>query len=255
MLNTMSKFYYGHHITTSNRDLPFNDGSGAKTATLNVGDYSLTEFITEISRALNAASTTVTFTVTVNRSTRLITIAGTGSFDLLLSSGASSNPFSLMGYTSGSDLTGTNTYTGNAVTGSEFLPQFKLQKYVAFGDEQRASHSNVATSANGTVQVINYGTDDFMTCEIAYQTNNNTTGSAIENQTNGLDNLRTFLQYIVNKRKIEFIPDRDTPATFTKCMIESTSVSGDGTGYKLNEYLGRLPGFYSSGTLKFRKMS
>lgn len=252
MLSTMSKWYYGHYIDTTNRNLPFNDGTD-KVAILNVGDYTLTEFVTETSRALNAASS-LTFTVSVDRSTRLITIAAGSTFELQTTSGASANVFSLLGF-SGADKTGTNTYTGGAASGSEFKPQLKLQKFIDFGDEQVASYSNVAKSASGVVEVVSFGTDDFMTCEIAYQTNNNTTGSAIENQANGLDNLRTFLQYAVNKRKMEFIPDRDTPTTFTKTILESTNASGSGTGYRLNEYLGSLPGFFSSGTLKFRKMS
>lgn len=251
MLSTMSKWYYGHYIDQTNNILPFDDGT-AKVATLKVGDYSLTEFVTEVARALNAASS-LTFTTSVDRSTRLITITGSSNFELSIASGASANPFNLIGFT-GSDRTGASTYTGNIASGSEFKPQLKLQKFVAFGDNQVASYSNVAKSANGTVEVVSFGTDDFMTCEIAYQTNNNVTGSAIENQSNGLDNLRTFLQYATQKRKMEFIPDRDTPATFTKCIIESTNASGAGTGYRLQEYLGRMPGFFSSGTLKFRKV-
>lgn len=251
MLSTMSKWYYGHYIDQTNNILPFNDGT-AKVATLKVGDYSLTEFVTEVARALNAASS-LTFTTSVDRSTRLITITGSSNFELSIASGASANPFSLIGFT-GIDRTGASTYTGNIASGSEFKPQLKLQKFIDFGDNQVASYSNVAKSANGTVEVVSFGTDDFMTCEVAYQTNNNTTGSAIEYQASGLDNLRTFLQYATQKRKMEFIPDRDTAGTYTKCILESTNASGDGTGYRLNEYLGRMPGFFSSGTLKFRKV-
>lgn len=251
MLSTRSKWYYGHYIDQTNRTISFNDGT-AKTATLKVGDYTLTEFVVEVARSLNAASS-LTFTVSVDRSTRIITIAGSSNFELSIASGASANPFSLIGFT-GADRTGSNSYAGNVGSGSEFLPQFKLQKFIAFGDNQVASYSNVAKSANGTVEVVSFGTDDFMTCEIAYQTNNNTTGSVIENQANGLDNLRTFLQYATNKRKMEFIPDRDTTGTYSKVIIESTNASGSGTGYKLNEYLGRMPGFFSSGVLKFRKV-
>lgn len=251
MLNTMSKWYYGHFIDQTNNILSFNDGT-AKTATLNVGDYSLTEFVTEVARALNAASS-LTFTTSLDRSTRLITIAGSSNFELSIASGASANPFGLIGFT-GSDRTGTNTYTGNVASGSEFKPQVKLQKFIDFQDEQIASFSNVAKSANGSVEVVQFGLDSMMTCEVVYQTNNNTIGSAIENQANGLDNLRTFLQYGTQKRKMEFVPDRDTPATFTKCIIESTNASSTGTGYRLKEYLGTTPGFFSSGTLKFRKV-
>lgn len=252
MLNTMSKWYFGHFIDQTNNTLPFNDGTD-KTATLNVGDYSLTEFVTEIARALNAASS-LTFTTSVDRSTRFITIAGSSNFELQVSSGAAANPFSLIGFT-GSDKTGTNSYTGTLASGSEYKPQLLLQGFVDFGDEQIAAYSNVAKSANGTIEQVLFGVDDFMSCEITFATNKNTTGSVIENQANGLDNLRTFLQYVVNKRKVEFIADRNFPETFTKCIIESSNVSSSGVGYKLIEYTGRgLPGYFSSGPLRWRKV-
>jgi len=253
MLDKLSKWYYGHYVDTSNNILSFNDGTD-KTATLNVGDFSLTEFIVEVQRALNAASS-LTFTVSVDRSTRLVTIAAGSTFELQTTSGSPLSPYSLLGF-SGPDKVSATSYTGGAASGSVFLPQLELQKYSPFGNHQIASYSNVAKSASGTVQVISFGTDDFMTCDVQFQTNNNTTGSVIENQANGLDNLRTFLQYAVLKRKLEFISDRDQENLFDKCILESTQVSSTGTGYKLNEYLGRgLPGFYSSGILKFRKMS
>ena len=253
MLDTFSKFYYGHTIDTTNNIISFNDGSD-RNATLNVGDYSLTEFVTETQRALNAASS-LTFTVSVDRATRLITISAGSTFELQVASGSALSTYPLLGF-SGANKSGANTYTGGNPSGSEFKPQLKLQKFVPFGNEQIGTYSNVAKSASGKVEVISYGIDDLMSLDIQYQTNNDTTGTIIENQANGLDNLRTFLQYAVLKRKLEFIPDRDTPGTFDKCILEKTPVSSTGTGYKLNEYLGRgLPGYFSSGTLKFRKMS
>ena len=252
MLNTYSKWYFGHTIDSSNNILSFNDGSGDKTATLKLGDYTLTEFVTEIARSMNAASS-VTFSASVNRSTRLITISAGSSFELSTASGSAANPFGLMGF-SGADKTGANTYTGSTASGSEFKPQMKLKGFIDFNDNQKSAYSSVAKSANGTTETVSFGDENMMVCDIIYQTNNNTTGSVIENQANGLDNLRTFMQYVTKKRKVEFIPNRDAPNTFTKCILESTQASGDGTGFRLNEYLGTLPGFFSSGTLTWRKV-
>ena len=86
-LNTMIKFYFGHNVTSSNSKLDFQEGAGSElTATLNVGDYSLTEYATELQRALNDAGA-LTFTVTVARATRYVTIAATGAFTLLAATG------------------------------------------------------------------------------------------------------------------------------------------------------------------------
>ena len=95
MLDKLSKWYYGHYVDTSNNILSFNDGTD-RTATLNVGDFSLTEFIVEVQRALNAASS-LTFTVSVDRSTRLVTIAAWSTFELQTTSGSALSPYSLLG--------------------------------------------------------------------------------------------------------------------------------------------------------------
>lgn len=255
-LNTMSKFYYGHNVTSSNNKLDFKEGSGPElTATLNVGDYSLTEYVAEMQRAMNAAGA-LTYAVTVNRSDRIVTVAASGTFSLLAGTGTNigNGVWSMAGYNA-ADQNGISLQSNNA-TGSEFKPQFFLQRYISFDDQESASYSSVAKAAGGTVEVVSFGTENFMNAEIAYQTNiTQQTGSIVEDQTNGLDNLRTFMQYITAKRKIEFMPDRDTVGTYTKCLLESTPSSGDGTGFVLNEYLGSLPGFFSTGTLRFRKVT
>lgn len=245
----MSVFFFGHNIDQTNRLLPFNDGS-SKNATLNVGDYTLTEFVTEVQRSLNAASS-ITFTVTVDRSTRFITVAGDSSFELNTTSGSGSNVFSLLGF-SGADKSGSTSYTGTIASGSEYKPQFKLQKFVNFDDNQQAVYSSVAKSADGTIELVSFGEEKMMTAEIPFATNIAQSGGPIENQSNGLDNLRTFMQYITKKRKIEFCPNRDSVNTYFKCILESSEASGMGTGFRLKEYFGSHMGYFSSGVLKFR---
>jgi len=253
-LNKKSKWYFGHTVTSSESKIDFNEGASALVATLNVSDYTLTEYGAEIQRALNESGGRI-YTVSVNRDNRYITIAADGTFSLLASSGDNvANGIWAMAGFAATDLTSAATYTGTSGSGSEFLPQFFLQKYISFDDQESSSYSSVNTSASGTVEVISFGTNNFMNCSIDYQTNlTQATGSIVENQASGLDNLRVFMQYITKKRKIEFIPDRDLTSTYVKCLLESSPGSGDGTGFVLNEYLGSLPGFFSTGTLRFRK--
>ena len=51
------------------------------------------------------------------------------------------------------------------------------------------------------------------------------------------------------------MPDRDTPSTFTKCILESTPADKNGTGFRLRElYSSGLTNYFESGTLKFREV-
>jgi hypothetical protein len=82
------------------------------------------------------------------------------------------------------------------------------------------------------------------------------TEAEIETDLSGVSNLRSFMEAITLKSTIEFIPDRDNPTLFTKCLLESTRSSRDGTGFQLKEQYGMgLPGFYETDTLRFREVS
>ena len=250
-LTTRSKFYYGHLVDSTNLNIEFNDGAD-KTAVLNVADYSFEEYAVEVARAMNAVSNN-NFTCTTDRVNRTLTIAGDSNFTLKIATGGGFSAFTLMGF-SGSDLSGSNTYTGSA-SGSVFIPQFFLQKVVDFEDNQQAISPSVAESANGNIEVVTFGQRKIAQFEIQYQTNNTiASGSVIENQSGGLDNLRTFMEYITKKRKIEVMFDRDTPSTYVKCLCEATPESPQGLNFRLKEYFGRLPGFFQTGVLRFRKV-
>lgn len=256
-LQTLSAFTYGHTIDESNNKINFIEGASSEiTATVATGSYSLDEFAGAISRALNTASVTLTFTVTLDRSTRLLTVSADGAFDLLISTGTniSTSTFNLMGFT-GADLTGLLTYEADSVTGSIYYPQYNLQKYVAFEDIQEKNESAIKTSANGDVEVVFYGDVQFMKCEIKYVTDIVNQGVILNNAT-GVSDLRNFMTYLIGKKPIEFLPDKDTASTFTKCILESTTRSKDGTGFELKEmYSQGLAYYFETGILTFRKIN
>ena len=76
----------------------------------------------------------------------------------------------------------------------------------------------------------------------------------IENNPNGVRDLRQFLSYAITKGSIEVMFDRDDPDTFFTIILESTPISRTGTGFKLRPKYGQnLPDYYETGILKFRK--
>lgn len=256
-VQTRSKFYYGIEVTTANNSINFDESSGELLAELNVGTYSLTDLTTEIARAMNQAGT-LDYTVTVNRTTRIITIAATGTFDLLFSSGTnvttSAGP--LIGFDA-VDVTGAATYDGNNGAGSEFIPQFYLQNYVPFENFKEFVFGKVNESASGQVETVSFGTKRFLQCNITLITDlpQGDTGP-IENNASAVSQVLDFLDFVTNKGDVEFMPDRDTPATFTKCVLESTPISSDGIGYRLTELTNiNIAGYYETGLLTFREIT
>jgi hypothetical protein len=260
-ISTQSAWNYGHTVTQDNSSINFLEPTGTNTellAELSIGTYSLGEFANEVSRAMTGASNVQEYQVTIDRNTNQLTINGilAENFNLLVSSGSQSqvSAFGLMGFT-GADLTGASTYQGDSASGSQYRPQFLLQNFIDFDNDQSTASSSVNTSADGqTVEVISYGNERFLSCDIKFITD--IIGqTVITNNPSGVDDARNFLEYAITKGNMEFVYDVDNPSVFNKCLLESTQQSRNGTGFRLVEqYAKKLAGYYDVNGLKFRKL-
>lgn len=257
-INTRSSFIYGYTVDETSLYIDFDEGSGEISAALDVGDYSMTSFATEVARAMTEAGGQ-DYSVSVDRSTRKLTVSASSNFSLLINSGShvgGSDAFSLMGM-SGADKSGSDSYESDSSTGSEYRPQFKLQEYIAFDDYQTAVEGSVNESANGTVEVVSFGNVKFMECNISFATDvNQGENGPIESNASGVSDLRNFMEYCTTKGALEFIPDRNTPSTYYKILLESTQEDRKGIGFRLYELYGRgLPNYYETRILKWRQLT
>lgn len=248
-----SMFFYGHKIDGNNNLINFKEGAGdEKTAELPVGSYTLTKFLEILIAALNAASS-LDWTGSVNRATRIITINSSATATLLFGTGltAINSPALLMGFAA-SDLTGTS-FVGLSGSGSEYRPQFPIQNYVDKTKNKKLVNAVVSKSASGdVVSVQSFGTDRFIKGNIKYITNQPTAG-VLRNNSNALEEAKDFMDYIVEKNPIEFMEDENDPDTFDRVYLDSTLSDNNGTSYELVEYVDRnLPEFYETGLLTFK---
>lgn len=252
----LSQFFYGITIDETNFSFSVNEGSGEINATLNAGSYSFEEAAVELERALLAAGNLL-YSVSTNRLTRNLVVSANANFSILVAttSLAGANAFALLGFT-GADRTGSNSYTGNAGCGSVYRPQFLLQNYVDFEDNVTTAFTTVNKSASGTVEVVNFGSEQKMECNITFVTDFNQGGSdVIENNPNAVAELRDFLRYCITKGTLEFMPNRDNPNFFIKCLFESGFGNTNGTMYKMREmYSKGLAGYFETGTIIFRRL-
>lgn len=257
MIFTESAFYYGPTITEANNAISFSEGAGPEIlTTIPVKKYTLTTFANALLLALNDAGA-LTYSYTMDRKTRVITISATGNFSLKVSTSSVENTlFDDLGFT-GSDRTGAATYTGNAAIGTSYKPQFRLQSFVDFEDNQRAVDSSLLVTASGEVELIRFGLYKIMECDIDFITDiDQGAENYIRTNLSGVDDARSFLEYCVTKGPMEFLPDYTQPNTFTNCILERTPESSTGVDFKLKERFSEgLPGYYRTGLLAFRKVS
>lgn len=253
-ISTFSKFYFGTEVTLTTRKIDFNEGSGELTATLDLGVFSLTGLAAEISEKLNATGTDA-YAVTFDRDTRVFTISSDGTFSLLIDTGtnSASGAYSVFGFTGSSDLSTAASHTGDSGAGSEYVTQFPPQDYVAEGFRKEKGDASVNVSASGEVEVISFGDVQFIEMNLMFITDLLMDCYVIRNNPSGVQDAIDFLTFAIKRGPIEFMPDKDTTATFVQCILDRTPEDGKATKFKLKEETARnLPNIYRTGKLEFR---
>jgi len=256
-VKTYSSFSYGHNVTIDNNQLPFSEnGVDELIGQLRSGGYTIESLATEMARAMNDIGT-FNYTATVDKTNGLITVVGDSPFFLYVTSStlSSISAYEILGFTT--ERSGLSTYEGDIRSGKLFEPQFLLQSYVDFVNNQKANNVTVQESASGKIQVVKYGDVNFMECNITLQTNiAQGKGSVIKNDVAGYDNLLDFMQYVVTKNPIEFYKDIDDPDnTSIDCLLEKTPADSKGTGFKLKELYSRgFADWWETGIISFREI-
>ncbi len=253
MIYTWSKFNFGHDVTVDNKYIPFAEGAGELLAEVAIGNYTLAEFAQAVEDALNTAGA-LTYVVTLSRTGNILTVAASGTFQLLAFTGSTtSTAYSLMGFETTSDRTGAATYAGPLPSGTEYFPQFQLQSYVPPENYIESVDPTINTTGDGRVEVVNFGRKRMIEMDIKFITDLPMDGQTFGNNPTGLQDARDFLDYISQKKVFEFVPDELTPGTFHKVILEKSQNYGNGTGFKLKELFTQgLNDIYETGVFTLR---
>lgn len=246
-----SSFLYGYTVTEDNSSLDFKANVSdpfARQATLSLGYYSLSGLIVEIKRALQAFDSVNTYTVTADRSVaggtqNRITITSSGSFfQILFATGprATSSCASLLGWPP-IDLTGSVSYTSFFTTGTQLVTDMPGYTYVSEEQNQKV-FGTVNVSASGVKEAIVFSFQKFISIEFKYE-------PKLKVNTEWL----AFMQWSIQQRRFEFVPEISSPNVFIDVTLEKTQEDGKGLGFKFMEMLPQLPNLYRSGVLTMRK--
>jgi hypothetical protein len=252
MIYSRSKFYYGIEIQDSKIYIDFDDGL-AVTAELFARSFSLASLAQEVSQKMSAAGSQA-YTVTIDRNTRLCTISAATNFSLLLATGpnASNSALRALGFKGLVDLTGANSYTGDSPVGLVYTPQFYITGYKPSSSRQEAIDATINETGSGRIEVVRYGSRKFTQFAIDFVTNKPMpTDSWIETDTKGYDNLVAFLEWCIQKKVVEFMPDRNITSGFDVLQLERTNASSTGIGFDILEK-DNFQDYFTSGPLVFR---
>ena len=254
-ITTLSTFYYGFIVTKDNNVINFSEGGPEITAKLRINDYTATEYAAEIQTQMRIAGTQ-NYICTFNRVTRKLTISAPLNFSLLTNTGSQQAVaiWDMAGFTIATDKTGNNSYTAEKAAGFEYRPQLTLTDYLSPEDNLVKESAAVNISANGVVQVLEFGDGRRMKCIIRGATNKIGMKNKpfFENLT-GLDDLRKFMRFLVTKSKFEFMPDVDDRAVFYSLLLDSNDANQRGTSFEIKNMKGSND-YYEVGPLTFREV-
>src|SRR5260221_8973773 len=151
--------------------------SGGPTlmATVRLGFYSLSDILSEIVRAMNAADPANAYSATGNRTVaggfqNLVTISTSGSFlSLLFGSGPrnGSSIAALIGFAA-IDRTGATSYLGNTTTGTNLQPTLIGYNFLSPEFYQKVFGS-VNVSASGLKEAIVFNLQQFLQVQFKYE--------------------------------------------------------------------------------------
>lgn len=259
MLNTHSSFRYGIEITNDNSFFPIDEGSGELLAQIRIGSYTLTDFATQIASALNRISEIENnYETTVNYETGQITISGDSNFSILLSSSSilAITAYSLAGFTTTSDLTGSASYEGDSRSGFIYNTQFIIQSFVDLEDQESLSSATINIPATGAFEeVISYGYERLMDGTFTYITDIfHAEGAPIRNNPTGKEDFLNLLRSLIRKQPVEFCKNEGDQQSFYKLILSGSGSDTKGTGFKLEELSSQGLSNYFRIKLKFREV-
>lgn len=252
--NDRALFLYGMDVTQNNKYINFRATFGGPelTATLTVGNYTMTELLFEIKKQMELVSPAFTFSWTIDRtissgtSNRIHVTTSSAYFDLLFGSGTNSanSPAGLLGFMA-TDYTGAVSYTGFQGSGSILVPEFPTLDYLS-PDSLVTQDGAKNVSAAGIKETLVFSQMKFMQGQWKWITN-------YGNRTQYTQWV-AFMKYATRQLKFEFTPSiNEDVNAFYKVTLESTPEDGNGLGYRLVQMRGDgLYRFYDSGLLKFR---
>lgn len=257
MIHTWSKIFYDFEVKPENSYLSFQETTGPeRTATTRTGKYAPTKGLQRVANAMSDEGTQ-TYSIQLDRLTRLATISATNPFTLKVNTGstAASSIFPLLGFT-GADRTGTNIYTGNAPVASEYVPQFKVQDYIDPAHWKKSIDATVKKAADGSVEVVRFGVEQLMQLNFKWATDMKMDNGVIRNNPTGVADLVRLMDWLITKAEVEFMPDENNPNFYYTVLLDRSPQSATGTDYQIDEqYEKNLPGFFDTGRLVFRVTS
>jgi hypothetical protein len=250
-LKTYSKFYYGLSFDESNNAIDFVEGATTYEAFITPGFYTIETLATEIARVLNTVGV-YEYVVSVHRASRVITISANSVFKLLGDTGFNylSSALPTLGFIPNTDYIGLSEYVSELGAGSEYVVQFPIQSYNDPEHYQMPIDSSVKRSTTGVIEVITFGSEKRMECEILLITDVPQPDGVIRNNPNGVQDCIDFLKYATKKAPIEFIPDEDRPNEFQIYILDQTESNPNGLGFRLiEEYDKGWPEYFRTGKL------
>lgn len=249
-LTSQSLFLYGISVDVTNNLIDFRAVSAGPvlTATLNIGNYTLSGLLREFKRAMEAADPAHLYSGSANRTTsggtqnRITLSTNSAYLDLLFLSGIGNAATAcfLFGFTK-TDKTGNTTYTGSSTAGTPLVSE--LVGYNYLGPEfMRQVFGSVNVSSNGTKEALVWSIQQWISVEFKH-----------EPMAKAISEWVLLIDWMIQQKEFEFTPEISNSGTLYEVTLDGSEMDSKGLGFKLPEMLPDFPFYFRTGNIKMRR--
>lgn len=253
MLKTKSMFYYGCEIVENDNRLEVVQGSNTYVVDFQAGKYSPEQLAKHLSARFNSILPS-NFEVTFQRETRTLLLTSDIAFSIKISSSTfvGSTIFEQLGLGNADSPLQLQWIAPNAI-GKAYRPQFFLVDYIGAERNKSLVNATVNETGSGLVEVVRYGRRGMFEFNIKFITKEPQANDFIDTDFDAVESAIDFMDWAIEKRLVEFMPNRDDVSSYHFIILESTAQSQQGTAYRLEEVAG-VDGYFETGRLVWREV-
>lgn len=254
-LKNNSIFYYGISVTDENNMIDLIVSGLPVSIEIPVASYTPKEFEAILNELFSDVYSVGAIEITFDRETKSLVFDPQLEeiyFKFLTGPNNAKSAHELLGFTK-TDIDVLSPTSSYFDICKEYITQFPIQSYLPTNKNRKARDGVVNKTASGAQEVIKFGYDRYMEGEMLFITNiDQRESDAIRHNENGVDDYISLVEWLTDKKKVEFMENVNNRNIYQILFLDSTEQASTGLDYKLIEMYDRgLPFYYRSGTLKF----
>ncbi len=224
-LKNNSVFYYGISVTDDNNMIDLTVSGQPVSIEIPIGSYTPKDFELKLNQLFGEIYTVGAVTINFDRETKSLVfdpLLEEIYFKFLTGPNNAKSAHELLGFTK-TDIDVLSPTSSYFDICKEYITQFPIQSYLPTNKNRKARDGVVNKTASGEQEVIKFGHDRYMEGEMLFITNiDQRESDAIRHNENGVNGYISFIEWLTDKKKVEFMENINDRSIYETFILEST---------------------------------